>query len=719
MGIKDLPPHDGSSFGLEFNYSVWTPGTTVQLCNVPWASDYRDVVYFSTQAKLDEYLTNNAGPSVSFSGLTYAKPGNPVRISLPFNAAYKFNYLRVHNATQPVSGDSPRTFYYFINDVRYVAPNTTELHIQLDVWQTFHRNASFGNCYIERGHIGIANENQFNDYGREYLTVPEGLDVGGEYRIIRSYKKDIAAINTGDNPGVAILVTSTVSLTDSGGDVNAPKLSTANGSSFEGIPNGAELYYFDSVGQFRSFMSAFSQKPWITQGILSITAIPKITAWTVDGVQVADDIVLDGMVTPVKKLIQGSVHNKKHNLASNFRGEVAEQLADRYKHLKKFQVYPYTVVELTSYTGTPLILKPESMGGANIEVLQLTHLAPPSPRIAFIPYKYNSTAGMIDEVSSAGEIVNDNAEFLDMQTGIFNFPQFSLVNNGYLTYMAANSHSIAYQQQAADWSQTRALAGNSLAFDQASAGMGLAQTLNRNQVSAATQTTALANTTAGYRALQGGVNGAIGGVAQGGPAGVASGALAAANSAVDYAIQTNQNNQQLGINTGLANAQTRAGVENQGYLRDTNRAYADFAARGDYENAIAAINAKVQDARMIQPTTVGQVGGDAFNLVTFKWGVYAKVKTLQQAMIHVIGEYWLRYGYAINRFGRMPINYQVMTRFTYWKLRETYITSSTCPEMFKQTLRGIFEKGVTVWNNASDIGNIDIADNDPLPGVRL
>jgi hypothetical protein len=84
-----------------------------------------------------------------------------------------------------------------------------------------------------------------------------------------------------------------------------------------------------------------------------------------------------------------------------------------------------------------------------------------------------------------------------------------------------------------------------------------------------------------------------------------------------------------------------------------------------------------------------------------------------------IGEYWLRYGYAINRFGKMPNDYSVMSRFTYWKLRETYITSSSCPEMFKQTIRGIFESGVTVWRNAKDIGNVDIVDNVPLNGITL
>jgi hypothetical protein len=60
-----------------------------------------------------------------------------------------------------------------------------------------------------------------------------------------------------------------------------------------------------------------------------------------------------------------------------------------------------------------------------------------------------------------------------------------------------------------------------------------------------------------------------------------------------------------------------------------------------------------------------------------------------------------------------------MSKFTYWKLTETYITAATIPESFKQVIRGIFEKGVTVWADPSYIGNTDLADNAILGGIAL
>ena len=83
-----------------------------------------------------------------------------------------------------------------------------------------------------------------------------------------------------------------------------------------------------------------------------------------------------------------------------------------------------------------------------------------------------------------------------------------------------------------------------------------------------------------------------------------------------------------------------------------------------------------------------------------------------------IGEYWLRYGYYVQRFLKPPASWQTMEHFTFWKMHELYIRSSTCPEEFKLAIKGIFEKGVTVWNDPDDIGVIDYADNNPLTGVR-
>jgi len=716
--IDDVP-EEVTRAGLDFDYVVWTPGTIVTLANVPWNSDYRDVVRFSSTATLNNYINDDAGPIVTLNQMMYAIPGRPVRINIPFNAAYKYNYLRVFNPSQPVpGGDSAKTFYYFINDVRYIAPNSTELDIQLDVWQTFSRDITLGNCYIERGHFGIANEFANSDHGRGYLTVPEGLDVGGEYQIIHSDTETIGATQYMDNTKTFdIMMLTTVSLLTDPGTVDDPNLTTARGSAFQGLPNGGELYWFPDLASFNAFVTAVAPLPWVSQGIISIYAVPNLLEFGLsynevefEGVTVRRVI---GEPYPSTQLVFSVPEN-----TGDWKAGILEKIPVRYRHLTKFMTYPYSVVEATTYSGTPLMLKPESIGSdIHLTFRMMLHLTPPGPRVAFYPENYNSLTG--DNTVTGPETPGgDNNEFLDMITGIINLPTFSIVNNGYISFLASNANSLAYQHSSADWSQQKALTGAQTSFEQAGRGIGLGQqqTALTNRTNSAQ--TALQNQVAGQRAIVSGVNSAIGGIG-GGAAGAAGAVVGVANAAADYAITTGANSAGSAITQQQNTRSNNLTSANAEYMRDSNLNYAEFAAQGDYQNAIAGIQAKVQDAQLIQPTSAGQVGGDAFNLAAYRWALHLKIKMVHSGVIRQVGDFWLRYGYAVNRFGQIPSDFHCMTNFTYWKLRETYITSSSCPEAFRQTIRGIFEKGVTVWRNAEDIGTIDIADNDPLEGISL
>jgi len=716
--IQELP--QTRSHGLDFNYSLWGAHTRISLHTVPWNSDYRDVVRFENPAALDDWLLNDSGPQITIQNATYARFGQPIALNIPFNVAQRYNYLRAFNPAQPVAGDVDRAFYYFIGAPEYVNPSTTRFMVQLDVFQTFGYGISFGNCYIERGHIGIANENQFNDFGREFLTIPEGLDVGGEYQIIDQWSTTLATARnvSADTNAYSIMVTSTVKLDVDPGTLSDPKLNSSDGSLLENLPNGAETYIFDTLNDFRAFLTAFSDKPWITQGVIRIAAIPSIDFYQMN----TSPVTIAGV--SMHSVNAGSLSNRKVQMATNWRNDVVLGHEGRYNHLKKFLVHPYSAIEMTAYTGTPLVIKPESWNDPHATVIEVPHFAEPGPRLLFYPYRYNAASPGVDPVTDAYGVFNDGGEFYDFATGIFNFPTFSLVNNGYMGFMANNAHSIAYQHQSADWSQQRAMQGNEVAASQATAGIATSQSINRQGINAAGIANNIQNTRAGYDSLISAANSVVGGVAGAGGRGGAAGAALSAGSGmvtagVNYAITTQQNNavlaNQNALSTGVNNAQN----DNAGFMRDTNKDYGNFAAQGDYQNAIAGINAKVQDARLIQPTTSGQMGGDAFNLATYKWGYDLKLKMIQPSAMAANGEYWLRYGYAVNRFGKMPDSLQVMEKFTYWKVRETYITAAECPEMFKQAIRGIFEKGVTVWANPADIGTIDIGDNAPLEGVIL
>ena len=713
----DIP--EQSTFGYAHNYSAWAPNSRVTICKVPWNASYRDIVRFSDRAALNTFIDGVDGETISILDSVYLKMGQPLDLDIPFNVANTFNYLRVHNPAMPITSphgvSGPTDFYYFVTSVESIAGNTTRFNVQLDVWQTFGYEFQFGQAFIERGHVGIAADNAFDEYGRAFLNIPEGMDLGGEYTIAHNWSHDIGSAR--GHTGYEVLIMSTVALNSSNaGDVNNPGFFSATGSLMENLPSGCNIYLVGAE-HFMALMSALSTKPWISQGIVSITAIPNdaVTRYEL----MATTVEVPGMTSgTVQDIAVGSAKDLHYSFASNWRDEALTYIPEQFRHLKKLLTFPYMALEMTTYSGQPIVIKPESWDNADADFIELPHLVPGSAKIVFYPEGYNRKTGVAPLTDGVGTL-NDHGEFLDMATAISNLPTFSIVNNSTIAYMAANKNGIAFSYQSADWSQNRALTGNQLSFDQASAGMGLTSELNRLNVNAAIQSTTLANQTAGLQAIQGAGNAIVSGAAQGGKDGLVSAGMGTLNAAMSLAITANNNNQALNINTHQMNAAANANISNAGYMADTNLAYANFAAKGDNQNAIAGIQAKVQDAKLLQPTTQGQVGGDTFNLAKYKWGVDLKLKILQGSAMNQLCGYWMRYGYQMNIWGTLPADMQCMTHFTYWKLRETYVASAQCPEQFKETIRGIFEKGVTVWRNPNDIGNIAMTDNLPVGGFTL
>lgn len=715
----------------DFNLLNWPPGTTATLTNVPWNADYRDVVYFDKgQKELDQYIESRESSNITITDMSYARPGQPIRINIPYGKAMRFNYIRVTNAAQGVPGDQATSWYYFITEFKHVAPNVTEIFVQLDVFQSFIYQVNFGRCYIEAGHVGVANSHRMSRYGRDFLTVPEGFDLGAQYQVRHVFNRPLMHMIDADKN---IIFMSTVDLKKDPGDVSKPNLVTSSGTKTEGIPNGAGLYTCDS---FLDFMNEIQNYPWISQGIIGIWVFPgvselKYTSNThykhAKEIHTGDDAT--------RKEDHEFTATKDWRTQDNF----LEFDTKRYKHLDKFRVFPYSFFELTFNNASPVMLKPELIDGNTVSVSEFYHYTPPNQKIACIPTNYNGyRGGILDGWNQIVErdgrrIINSNVsnprgEFMDVAAQVTNFPSLSLVNDSYAAFLAGNANSIAYQYDSADWSQQKALRGNDLAADQASNSMALQSQQAAIGINAANQQTALANSA---QAQHTGINnkwgvgtGVVGGAINGGPVGAAMGLLGSGASAL-------QNNQNLSVDQAtrsqsqsISNAQTNkmldAQLSNGQYMRDSNKQYADYAAKGDYRNSIAGINAKVQDAKLMQPTTSGQLGGEFFNISALGGLSYMlKYKTLDNATMTIIGEHWLRYGYAVNRYYMVGTKLHCMSKATYWKMAECVITAAPMPETFKQTIRGIFEKGVTVWKSPADIGVLDFADNVPSGGVTL
>lgn len=695
----------------------WPTDSKATLCRVPWDAEYRNVVDWQDQQHKDSYFSSLKSDSCELGSMTYLKPNDPIFVDVPFSKAYSYNYIVVENPKLPVPGEvEPRKLYYFVTAVGYVAPNTTSIAVQLDVWTTYGDTAEFGRCFVERGHVGIAAEMSKptptadklgparSKVYRRYLTAAEGLDIGNEYLI-----GDVDAFSIADyDHGWAVVIMSTTDLLADWGTLSNPSMTTADGQVTDGLIGGCNVYSM-SATDFRQFMKNIRNYPWVAKGIISVTAFPK--ALLTDGPSVEKDgVTLYFLGTTPDKGFYREIDDVWERLSKS--------IPDRYRNLHKFLCYPYSVIELNSYNGSPVLLKPELLNTDTLRLRNISCAVPGHIKIGFYPWAYDSERLVLNEyglpvVSATMDDPTVNlpvsGNSLDSCVWMQEMPKFSLVNDNYLNYLASTTHTREWQYNTAGWQQAKSNASAQLSYDQAQ------QQIATNRANWNASTQGLLGNVAGNignMAMSGadalGIGGAVSGAADfaNGVLGTVSGAIGA----------TGWDNMQGIVNnlTGLTELNNNQAL--QGNIASQNLDLAQWAAQGDYENAIAKINATVQDAALTAPSVIGQAGGSGFSMSNGLFVVQTRFKTIDQNHMHVIGEYWLRYGYAVREFMVPPADLCCMEHFTYWKMLETSVECALADETSKETIRGIFEKGVTVWRSADEITTWDLSDNDPILG---
>lgn len=722
--IYAMPPETRA--GLSFDYSVWSAGSVITMVNVPFDNTYRDIVDWKSYGHTPyAYVKSfNNLHKVEINQMTYLAQGKPIRIPTPFTKANQYNYVMVENPGRPVNnigfeGYTPSVFFYFITSIDYIAPNTTQLTLQLDVWTTYYQRINFGRSYLERGHMGIAATDSFDNYGKNWLTQPEGLDMGSEHQIIRTYRRMLADITNND---YSVIVTSTVNLdVENGyGDVNNPRVSMADPSNAEGLPNGVEIYVC-TYKDFRQGMLGLKNYPWIAQGIGSITIVPKDI---VDFGGTKVDVGKDSGTGKWTWLTNHSVYiNRNYSLTdASFRNEFLSLLPREYQELKKFVTSPYCIVELTTYSGNPVEFRPESIRTAGININQYAHVAPPNPSLFLTIRDYNTITESVIVERRAGKVTNEYGEGWDMCTGYTSLPTFSTVNNSSLNALASSAHTAAAQVNNAKWQQQRAQRAATAARDVANAGIAATQAGAENSMwgnsAMADSQSRYNNMRATVQSAQGAMT-ALGGVMGLNGSAAGAGIGQAATASVSAMINNSQAQSTANIQNQLASGASHISQQQQRTVRDTNYELAQFSANGDYEAAIASINGQRQDMQVIPPSVVGQTSGYVSAMVSNGLVIDARIRSVSPAAMRSIGDFWLRYGYLMNTWIKFPKTLSLMTEFTYWKMAECYLVDTTIPEGFKASVRGIFEKGVTVWRSPQRIGNTNIRNNRIDKTVRV
>lgn len=682
--------------------ALWPAGTVITLCNVPFDAGYRNIWADQTKEQMRDYIRGLGGETIMLTTKARVKPLEPLILPVPFDTATKYNYIYVRNeaVTLPYQIEPVRRdYYYFITSTNYMAGNSTQLTLQLDVFATFAGEYKVGQSFFERGHEQMRycpTVEQFlkTPRGHDGLDVPEGLDHGADYVTV-----DVKPFSAQNN--AYIVITASANLYEEPGTIANANLNTSLGGWYNNVPSGQSVYIIKGE-DYESFAKKASEAPWVAQCISSIQVV--------DASMLGDlSISASGNLFGVIACYDASGDGYGFSSDDEVDPLSLQRIRDkRYTDLTKLYTFPYTAYELTDNCGQSVVYRPELMqlvAGRGYVFAKMGAYAPPNVRMVVWPLYYASGVGAVFPNVQVVDLKTGENEYVVYPTGDFtcnalvlaSWPSFSLVTNQYANYLASSYFTRNYQYSAADWANTKAVEANQLSRAQTYAGLNAA----RAQQDLTNRTTA---TNAGIDLLTSAAGLGIGSL--GGLVGIGAAAGSAVNALGGVAkLSTNIN----AANEGLAITQ-----QQQRYVADSNYNYQAMANVGDYQQAISAINATVQDARLTPPASVGNAGGEGFMWAHGYYGYAFKVLRIRETYIKIIGDYFLRYGYAAHRWITGIDKLNVCSVFSYWKLSECNLVCTSIPENYKDAIRGVFESGVTVWADPAKIGTAALYENEVI-----
>lgn len=340
---------------------------SIQVCSVPWEqgeahigqrtlSGIGNVVYFGSAAKRDEWF--DAIPDTEcFRWETKFKELHSdltLRVPLPFDIASNYNYVVVTynlfaNDDSPLQYETQngvRKWFYFVREARFIAPNTTELVLLDDAWQTWIYSLNITNMVLERGHAPM-----FATPADAYLANPiancsdllsEDINFGELQRVT---KTQATALNAGDM--YAVICTSAMAWGTWGAKAD-DNWQTPVGShySYAGVPN-MSLVALDAENLNAFLETVTSDAPQFKQTVQCVFFIAKKYINVADGFEFCGQTCY--RVTGYSRVNMEIFSRTKSDWGYDA----------KYQQLAKLYTYPYSALEITDERGNTEIVRIE------------------------------------------------------------------------------------------------------------------------------------------------------------------------------------------------------------------------------------------------------------------------------------------------------------------------------------------------------------------------
>jgi hypothetical protein len=152
-------------------------GTNIRLLSgVPFSNDYKHSRWFDFQSDQTNWFT--AKPivhSITQANFQRIDGTHFVAVDASIDDLRNVNYLMFQNAAY-----NNKWFYAFVTKVEYKQRNTTYVHFEIDVLQTWLFDMDFKKSFVEREHCKLWN----SDGTPVVNTIDEGLNYGTEYDVV-------------------------------------------------------------------------------------------------------------------------------------------------------------------------------------------------------------------------------------------------------------------------------------------------------------------------------------------------------------------------------------------------------------------------------------------------------------------------------------------------------------------------------------------------------
>ena len=203
------------------------PDSNVYIGHVPFDSSYKHTIWFSSAQDQHDQMMQHMSIALSDVNYTHIREGAPIRVPHNTETLTGCNYLMYNNGG--------KWYYNFITGIEYINENTSALHLQRDVVQTWMFNWSRKPCFVEREHVA--------DDTRFAHTVPEP-SMPLEYMLYNYeehvFEQDYVVVQTNAYPHYNTSETAV-----DGGD-------TAIGDVYDGVMSASKFIVYDMADEVQA-----------------------------------------------------------------------------------------------------------------------------------------------------------------------------------------------------------------------------------------------------------------------------------------------------------------------------------------------------------------------------------------------------------------------------------------------------------------------------------